>query len=74
MAEIFMGQLGCGVSKIYTVWLGYGAAGDLKSDNLQYNTLGRWVDGTIVSLTKHLIQVLFIFIISGKLLLKIPSN
>ena len=29
MAEIFMGQLGCGVSKIYTVWLamGIGAAG-----------------------------------------------
>ena len=23
-----------------------------KSDNLQYNTLGRWVDGTMISLTK----------------------
>ena len=45
MAEIFMGQLGCGVSKIYIVWLGYGAAGHLKSDNLQSNTLGRWKIG-----------------------------
>ena len=34
MAEIFMGQLGCGVSKIYTVWLamGIGAAGDLETN------------------------------------------
>ena len=34
---------------------------DIKSDNLQYNTLGRWVDETIVSSTKHLMfQVHFI--------------
>ena len=26
-----------------------------KSDNLQHNMLGRWVDGTIISVTKHLI-------------------
>ena len=33
-----------------------------KPDNLQYNTLGPWVDGTIVSSTKCLIfQVLFFF-------------
>ena len=25
-----------------------------KSDNLQYNKLGRWIDGSIVSFTKHL--------------------
>ena len=42
----------------------------LKSDNLQYNTLGRWVDGTIVWLTKCLMfQVLFL----GKLFSKILS-
>ena len=36
-----------------------------KSDNLQYNMLGWWVAGTIVSLTKCLMfQVLFFFIIS----------
>ena len=41
----------------------------LKSDNLQYNTLGRWVDGMIVSLTKHLMfQVLFSFLISCRIL------
>ena len=45
------GNMGCQVSK-----------GDINSDNLQYNTLGRWVAGTIVSLTKHLMfQVLFSF-------------
>ena len=34
----------------------------LKSDNLQYNTLGRWVTGTNDSSTKHLMfQVLFFF-------------
>ena len=43
------GNMGCQVSK-----------GDIKSGNLQHNTLGRWVAGTIVSLTKHLMfQVLF---------------
>ena len=35
---------------------------DLKSDNLQYNTLGRWVDGTNDSSTKRLMfQALFFF-------------
>ena len=34
----------------------------LKSDNLQYDTLGRWVTGTNDSLTKCLMfQVLFVF-------------
>ena len=47
----------------------------LETDNLQYNTLGRWVDGTIVSLTKRLMfQVLFFFIISCKILCKNPFN
>ena len=47
----------------------------LKSDNLQYNMLGRWVDGIIVSLTKCLIfQVLFFFMISCKILCKNPFN
>ena len=33
-----------------------------KSDNLQYDMLGRWDDGTIVSSTKRLMfQVLFFF-------------
>ena len=46
-----------------------------KSDNLQYNMLGRWVDGTIVSSTKCLMfQVLFFFIISCKILYKNPFN
>ena len=37
----------------------------LKSDNLQYNTLGRWVTGTNDTSTKRLMfQVLFFFIIS----------
>ena len=31
----------------------YEPGGDQKSDNLQYDTLGCWVDGTIVSLTKR---------------------
>ena len=40
----------------------------LKFDNLQYNTLGRWVDWQNDSLTKHLMfQVLFFFIISYRL-------
>ena len=49
---------------------------DQKSDNLQYyNTLGCWVDGTIVSSTKRLMfQVLFFFIISCKILCKNPFN
>ena len=39
-----------------------------KSDNLQYNTLGRWVDGTNNSSTKRLMfQALFFFIISYRL-------
>ena len=49
--------------------LGYGVSllGQ-KSDNLQYNTLGRWVDGTNDSLTKRLMfQALFFFIISYRL-------
>ena len=34
----------------------------VKFDNLQYNTLGRWVAGTNDSLTKRLMfQVLFFF-------------
>ena len=44
-----------------------------KSDNLQYDMLGRWDDGTIVSSTKRLMfQVLFFFIISCKILCKNP--
>ena len=36
--------------------------GNLKSVNLQYNTLVRWADGTNESSTKHLMfQVLFLF-------------
>ena len=43
----------------------------LKSDNLQYDTLGRWVDWPNDSLTKHLMfQVLFFFTISCKILCK----
>ena len=34
----------------------------MKYNNLQYNTMGRWVAGTIVSLTKRgMFQVLFFF-------------
>jgi len=41
---------------------------DYKSDNLQYNTLARWVDGTNDSSTKRLMfQALFFFIISYRL-------
>ena len=32
-----------------------------KSDNLQYNTLGRWVDGTFISSTKRLMFQVFFF-------------
>ena len=40
----------------------------MKSVNLQYNTLGRWVDGPNDSSTKRLMfQVLFFFIISYRL-------
>ena len=40
----------------------------LKSDNLQYNTLARWVDGKNDSSTKLLMfQALFFFIISYRL-------
>ena len=46
-----------------------------KSNNLQYNTLCRWVDGKIISLTKCLMfQVLFLFVISCKVLCKNPFN
>ena len=45
----------------------------LKSNNLQYNKLGCWVHGTIVSSTKCLMfHVLFFFIISCKILNKNP--
>ena len=50
-------------------------SGDQKSGNLQYNTLGCWVNGTIVSLTKRLMfQVLFFFMISCKILCRNPFN
>ena len=40
----------------------YERGGDQKSDNLQYDTMGCWVDGMIASLTKHLMfQILFVF-------------
>ena len=39
----------------------------LKSDNLQYNTLVFWADGTINSLTKGLMFQVFFFIISNRL-------
>ena len=40
----------------------------VKSDNLQYNTLGHWVAGTNDSSTKRLMfQALFFFIISYRL-------
>ena len=45
------------------VTLGFQIQGNfLKSDNLQYNMLGRWVDGTNNSSTKRLMfQALFFF-------------
>ena len=47
----------------------------LKSDNRQYDTLGWWVHGMIVSSAKCLMfQVLFFCIISCKMLLKNPFN
>ena len=55
---------------VITFWFNY-----LKSDNLQYNTLGCWVAGTNDSSTKRLIfQVLFFFIISCKILCKNHFN
>ena len=46
-----------------------------KSDNLQYNTLVRWADGTNDLPTKHLMfQVFSFFIISCKILCKNPFN
>ena len=47
-----------------------------KSDNLQYNTLGCWVDGRIVSSTKRLMfQIFFVFFITFcKILCKNPFN
>ena len=47
----------------------------LKSDNLQYNTLVCWADGTNNSSNKCLMfQVLFFFIKSCKILCKNPFN
>ena len=47
----------------------------IKSNNLQYNRLGRWVAGTNNSSTKRLMfQVLFFFIISCKILCKNSFN
>ena len=43
----------------------------MRADTLQYNTLGRWVNGMTLSLTKHLMfQVSFFFIIFCKILFK----
>ena len=40
----------------------------LKTDNLQYNTLGYWVDGMNDSSNKHLLfQALFFFTVSYRL-------
>ena len=33
----------------------------LKSDNIQYNKLGRWIDGTIISFTKCLMFQVLLF-------------
>ena len=41
---------------------------DLKSDNLQYNTLVRWANGTNDSSNKHLTFQVFFFIISYRLM------
>ena len=47
----------------------------LKSDNLQCNVPGHWVDWTIVSLTKRcMFQTLLFSIISCKILCKNPFN
>ena len=52
----------------FTNWI---KIGHLKSNNLQYSTLVRWVAGTNDSSTKHLMfQVLFFFIISCIILFK----
>ena len=51
----------------------YERVGDQQLDNLQYNMLGCWVYGTIVSSTIRLMfQVVFFFIISCKILCKNP--
>ena len=36
-----------------TLWVVFLYGGVFKSDNLQHNMLGYWVDGTIVSATKR---------------------
>ena len=46
----------------------------VKSDNLQYNTLGGLVDGTIVSFSMCCSKYYFFFIISCKILCKNPFN
>ena len=54
-SKVFLQHFDCFV-------LGRISAVDLKSDKLQYNTLGSWVDRMIVSLTKRLMfQVLYFF-------------
>ena len=59
-------------------WLAFDAIfkeGELKSDNLQYNTLDYWSEGPKNSSTKHLMfQVLFFFIISFIILCKNSFN
>ena len=60
----------CSIEKVWSLWVRlvlysrvFIKRPVLKSDNLQYNKLGRWVDGT-----KHLMfQALFFFIISYRL-------
>ena len=48
---------------------------DMKSVNLQFNTLGRLDDGTNESSTKRLMfQILLFFMISCKILCKNPFN
>ena len=46
----------------------------LKSDNIQYNTLGCWVHGTNNSSTKCLMFQVFFFIKSCNILCKNPFN
>ena len=48
-------------------WLLFDRKLKIKSENLEYNMLGRWVHGTKYSSTKHLMfQALFFFTISCK--------
>ena len=64
-----MKNLGVRHLLLFTIALSYDHK--MKCDNLQYNTLGCWVAGMIVSLIERLmIQVLFFFIISCKTLCK----